>query len=114
MTEQQRPLIETLAEMNTASVSRADLVDRELMLVRLAGLVAVDAPAASYLLNLGPAAESGLTLEDTRSVLVALAPIVGGPGVVNATANIATALGFALAIEDALDDAEGSSVGPRS
>ena len=108
MTEQ-RPLLDTLAEMTAASVSRADLADRELMLVRLAGLVAIDAPASSYLLNLGPAADSGLTLEDTRSVLVALAPIVGGPRVVDAAANIATALGFALAIEDALDDAEASA-----
>ena len=36
MTEQ-RPLLDTLAEMTAASVSRADLDDRELMLVRLAG-----------------------------------------------------------------------------
>ena len=32
-----------------------------------------------------------------------LAPIVGGPRVVDAAANIASALGLALAIEDALD-----------
>ena len=76
------------------------------MLVRLAGLIAVDAPPSSYLLNLGPAADSGLTLEDTRSVLVALAPIVGGPGIINAAGNVATALGFALAIEDALETEE--------
>jgi hypothetical protein len=103
MTEQ-RPLLDTLAEMTAASVAHVDLADRELMLVRLAGLVAVDAPPSSYLLNLGPAVESGLSLEDTRSILVALAPIVGGPRVVDAAATIATALGYALAIEDALDD----------
>ena len=102
MTEQ-RPLLDTLADMTAASISRADLADRDLMLVRLAGLISVDAPPSSYLLNLGPAADSGLTLEDTRSVLVALAPIVGGPGVVNAAGNIAAALGFALAIEDAME-----------
>ena len=39
-------------------------------------------------------------------MLVALAPIVGGPRVVEAAASIATALGYALAIEDALDDEE--------
>ena len=85
MTEN-RPLLDTLADMTAASVSRADLAAREVMLVRVAGLVAVDAPPASYLLNLGPAADSGLTLEDARSVLVTLAPIVGGPGVVDASA----------------------------
>ena len=105
MTEQ-RPLLDTLADMTAASVARADLGDRELMLVRLAGLVAVDAPPASYLLNLGPAVDSGLTLEDARSVLVALAPIVGGPRVVDAASNITSALGLALAIEDALEAEE--------
>jgi hypothetical protein len=101
-----RPLLDTLAEMTAASVAHVDLADRELMLVRLAGLVAVDAPPSSYLLNLGPAVDSGLSLEDTRSILVALAPIVGGPRVVDAAATIAVALGYALAIEDALDDEE--------
>ena len=78
MTED-RPLLDTLADMTAASISRADLADRELMLVRLAGLVAVDAPPSSYLLNIGPAVDSGLTLEDAQSVLVTLAPIVGDP-----------------------------------
>lgn len=105
MTEQ-RPLLDTLTEMTAASIAHVDLDDRELMLIRLAGLVAVDAPPSSYLLNLGPAVDSGLTLEDTQSVLVALAPIVGGPRVVDAAATIATALGYALAIEDALETDE--------
>ncbi len=102
MTEN-RPLLDTLADMTAASVARANLSERELMLVRLAGLVAVDTPPASYLLDLGPAVDSGLTLEDAQSLLVTLAPIVGGPRVVNAAANMASALGLALAIEDALD-----------
>jgi hypothetical protein len=102
MTED-RPLLDTLVEMTASSVARADLDDQSLMLVRLAGLIAVDAPPASYLLNLGPAAESGLTLEDVQSVLVAMAPIVGGPRVVSAAETIGVALGFALAIEDALE-----------
>ena len=89
MTED-RPLLDTLADMTAASVARADLADRELMLVRVAGLIAVDAPPASYLINLGPAVDSGLTLEDAQSVLVTLAPIVGGPRVVDAAANIAS------------------------
>jgi hypothetical protein len=105
MTEQ-RPLLDTLAEMTAASIGHVDLDGRELMLVRVAGLVAAGAPPSSYLLNLGPAADSGLSLEDARSVLIALAPIVGGPRVVDAAANIAVALGYALAIEDALDDEE--------
>ena len=62
-----RPLLDTLADMTAASLSRANLPDRELMLVRLAGLIAVDAPPSSYLLNIGPAMDSGLTLEDAQT-----------------------------------------------
>ena len=98
-----RPLIDTLAEMTAASMERASLVDRELMLVRIAALAAVGAPPASYLLNLGAAAETGLTLEDVEGVLIAVAPITGGPRVVAASGGIFTALGFALDVEAEAD-----------
>jgi len=90
--------------MTSASLERANLVDRELMLVRLAALAAVDAPASSYLLNLGAAVDVGLTLEDVQGVLIAIAPIVGSPKVVTAAGTIAAALGIALAIDDALTE----------
>ena len=99
-----RPLLETLLAMTAASVERANLVDRELMLVRLAALAAVDAPASSYLLNLGAAVDVGLTFEDVQGVLIAIAPIVGSPKVVTAAGTIAAALGIALAIDDALTE----------
>ena len=104
-----RPLLETLLAMTAASVERANLVDRELMLVRLAALATVDAPASSYLLNLGAAVDVGLTVEDVQGVLIAIAPIVGSPKVLEAAGTIAAALGIALAIDDALaeDDADG-------
>ena len=47
------------------------------MLVRIAGLVAVDAPPASYLLNIGTAGELGVDAEEVEGVLIGLAPIVG-------------------------------------
>jgi len=72
--------------------------------VRLAALAAVDAPASSYLLNLGAAVDVGLTLEDVQGVLIAIAPIVGSPKVVTAAGTIAAALGIALAIDDALTE----------
>ena len=97
-----RPLLETLLAMTAASVERANLVDRELMLVRLAALAAVDAPASSYLLNLGAAVDVGLTVQDVQGVLIAIAPIVGSPKVLGAAGTIAAALGIALAIDDAL------------
>ena len=100
----ERPLMDTVLAMTAASLERANLVDRELMLVRLAALAAVDAPASSYLLNLGAAVDVGLTLEDVQGVLIAIAPIVGSPKVVTAAGTIAAALGIALAIDDALTE----------
>ena len=96
------PLLDTVLEITAASVDRVDFSDEALMLVRLAALVAVDAPTASYLVNLGAGAQTALTLEDARSVLIAVAPIVGAPRVVSAAGRITEALGLALAI--ALDD----------
>ena len=61
-------------------------------------------PASSYLLNLGAAADVGLTLEDVQGVLIAIAPIVGSPKVLTAAGTITAALGIALAIDDALTD----------
>ena len=55
------------------------------MLVRIAALVAVDAPPASYLLNLGAASELGIDAEQVRGVLAAIAPIVGTARVASAT-----------------------------
>ena len=100
----ERPLLDTVLAMTSASLERANLVDRELMLVRLAALAAVDAPASSYLLNLGAAVDVGLTLEDVQGVLIAIAPIVGSPKVVPAAGTIAAALGIALAIDAALTE----------
>ena len=100
----ERPLMDTVLAMTAASLERANLVDRELMLVRLAALAAVDAPASSYLLNLGAAADVGLTLEDVQGVLIAIAPIVGSPRVVGAAGTITAALGLALAIDGALTE----------
>jgi alkylhydroperoxidase/carboxymuconolactone decarboxylase family protein YurZ len=90
------PVMDTLAAMTAASLENSNLDDRELMLVRTAALVATGAPAASYLMNIGPASDAGITLEDVQNVLVAVAPIVGTTRVVSATANIAKALGFVI------------------
>lgn len=102
----EQPLLDTLVEMNASSITHAELGTRDLMLVRLAALAAVDAPPASYLLNLRGAVDAGLTAEDMRSVLVAVAPIVGSPQVVDAAGNITRALGIALALDDAIESGD--------
>ena len=98
------PVLEALADINAVSLERTELDPASLILVRLAALVAVDAPASSYLLHFGPAAEAGVTLDQAQDVLVAVAPIVGTPRTLAAAAKIVEALG--LAIELAEDDGE--------
>ncbi len=90
------PLLDLLGEMTADSIERSTLDADELMLVRLGALVAMDAPPASYLMNLGAATEAGLDLEDVQGVLIAVAPIVGTARVMSAAGNIGEALGIAI------------------
>jgi len=92
------PVLETVLEMTAASIAHTDLDERSLVLVRLAALAAVDAPTGSYLMHVGPGAESGVTLDDVQDVLVAVAPVIGTARTGAAAANIIEALGFAIAL----------------
>lgn len=94
------PVLETLQAMTAASFERFELPAQILLVSRLAALVAVDAPAASYLLHVGPASDLGVTLSDVQNVLVAVAPIVGTARVTSASLKIAEALGFAIAVAE--------------
>ena len=100
------PVLEALADINAVSLARAELDPVTLLLVRIAALVAVDAPAASYLMHIGPAVESGVTLELVQDVLVAVAPITGAPRVLSAAGNITDALGLVIAVAKAEAEAE--------
>jgi alkylhydroperoxidase/carboxymuconolactone decarboxylase family protein YurZ len=91
-----RPVIDLLMKMTADSLEASDLDDRTLMLVRIAALIAVDAPAASYLLNVGAAADSGIDAEQIQDVLAAVAPVVGTARVTAAIGHIVEALGFAI------------------
>ena len=71
------------------------------MLARLAALIAVDAPPASYLANADAAEKSGITADDIQEVMIAIAPIVGTARVVSAAGKILRALGLAIAVGDA-------------
>jgi len=97
---QETPVLDLLGDMTAASVEASSLDAESLMLVRIAALVAVDAPPGSYLLNLGAASEMGIDERQVGGVLASIAPIVGGPRVVSAAGNIARALGFAMELAD--------------
>jgi 4-carboxymuconolactone decarboxylase len=94
------PVLALLAGMTADSIEASSLDPETLMLVRIAALVAMDAPPVSYLLNLEVAGEMEIDPEQIRGVLAAVAPIVGTPRVVGAAGKIVRALGIALELEE--------------
>jgi carboxymuconolactone decarboxylase family protein len=94
------PVLDLLAEMTEKSIEASSLDPEKLMLVRLAALVAVDAPPVSYDLNLRAASETEVDIDDVRGVLAAIAPIVGTAKIAAATGNIVRALAFELEIAE--------------
>src|SRR5215468_1017202 len=94
------PVLDTLADITAASIENNSLVPREFMLARMAALIAVDAPPASYLANAEVAADAGVTADDIQGIMIAVAPVVGTPRVVAASGNILRALGFAITVAD--------------
>jgi 4-carboxymuconolactone decarboxylase len=69
---------------------------RTFALVKIAALIALDAPPASYAWQIANALEEGVTPEDLIGVLRAVAPQVGGPRVVAAAPEIMVAMGLPL------------------
>jgi alkylhydroperoxidase/carboxymuconolactone decarboxylase family protein YurZ len=99
-----QPVRDLMAAMIAASLEASSLDQKTFMLVRLAALVAVDAPPLSYLGNLAVAGEAGISREDVQGVLTAIAPVVGTARVVAAVGNIARALGIVImAAEEELE-----------
>jgi alkylhydroperoxidase/carboxymuconolactone decarboxylase family protein YurZ len=72
------------------------LDERESALVRIAALIALDAPPASYADQLASAAEAGIGADAILGVLQAVAPQVGMPRVIAAAPEIMLALGINL------------------
>ena len=109
MTESQTdtPVLDLLATMTADSLAAASLEADELMLVRIAALVAVDAPPVSYLLNLAAGTDVGIDAERVRGVLAAIAPIVGTPRVAAATGKIAEALEVAIEVAELDEEDDG-------
>jgi 4-carboxymuconolactone decarboxylase len=76
--------------------ARSGLDARSYALVKLAALIALDAPPASYLWQVSNALDAGATPEDLIGVLIAIAPQVGGPKLVAAAPELMVALGLSL------------------
>jgi 4-carboxymuconolactone decarboxylase len=76
--------------------ARSGLDPRSFALVKIAALMALDAPPASYMWQVGNALEVGVTPGDLIGVLLAILPQIGGPRAVAAAPELMVALGLAL------------------
>jgi 4-carboxymuconolactone decarboxylase len=89
-------LLEEILGLREAQAARSTLDPRTFALVKIAALIALDAPPASYAWQVTNALSEGASGEDILAVLAAVAPQVGGPKVVAAAPEIMVALGLAL------------------
>jgi 4-carboxymuconolactone decarboxylase len=97
------PVLDLLGSMTADSLEASSLDTETLALVRIAALVAVDAPPVSYLLNLEAAGAAGIDPEQVRGVLAGIAPIVGTARIASATGNIVKALAVEIEVADEQD-----------
>jgi len=102
----ENPVLDTIAAMTAESVARCGLDDNSLIAARIAALAAVDAPAASYLLHVGPAMGAGVTIGQVQDILIAVAPIIGTPRTLSAATKITKALGVVIIALEAELEAE--------
>ena len=98
------PILDLLAKMTADSLEATTLDAETTMVVRIAALVATDAPPASYLLNMGVAGESGVDADMVQGILAAVAPIVGTSRVVSAAGKMVRALGLKLDLAELADE----------
>jgi 4-carboxymuconolactone decarboxylase len=105
-TTSETPVLDLLARMTADSMDASTLDAENFMLVRIAALVAVDAPSVSYLMNLAVAGELDIDSDRIRGVLAAVAPIVGTARVASATGKIVEALAVELEIAELEEEAE--------
>lgn len=89
-------MLETAVGLREIDLGATGLDARTFALVKIAALIALDAPPASYAWQVTNALAEGATPEDITGVLRAVAPQVGGPRVVAAAPEIMLALGLEL------------------
>jgi alkylhydroperoxidase/carboxymuconolactone decarboxylase family protein YurZ len=89
-------LLETAVGLREAHLERTGLDGKTFALVKIAALIALDAPPASYAWQVANASDEGVTPDQIVGVLRAVAPQVGGPRVIAAAPQIMLALGLPL------------------
>jgi len=93
-------ILETAIGLRELSREGTGLDARTFALVKIAALIALDAPPASYAWQIANALDDGASPEDILGVLRAVAPQVGGPKVIAAAPEIMLGLGLSLPDDD--------------
>jgi len=88
--------LEQAADMREVLRQESGLDPRVFSLVKIAALVALDAPPASFFMQVGLALAAGTTPREILGVLTAIAPQVGMPRIVAAAPEIMVALDLEL------------------
>jgi 4-carboxymuconolactone decarboxylase len=89
-------ILEEAIELRDTAQLRSGLDPHTFALVKIAALVALDSPPASYLWQVANAMDAGVTPAEILGVVRAVAPQVGGPRTVAAAPEIMVALGLTL------------------
>ena len=87
-------MLANAAGLQESQLAASGLDRKTIDLVKLATLIALDAPPAAYSWQVSNALAHGATPEDILDVLIAVAPQVGGPRVISAAPEILQALGI--------------------
>jgi alkylhydroperoxidase/carboxymuconolactone decarboxylase family protein YurZ len=87
-------ILESAVGLRELNREASGLDGKTFALVKIAALIALDAPPASYAWQVANALEEGATPEEILGVLRAIAPQVGGPKVVAAAPELMLALGL--------------------
>lgn len=90
----EQDLLASLLEMQMHNLENSGLDPRTYSLVKIAALIALDAPPASYVAQVAFALEAGVEPEELMKVLVAVAPQVGLPRAIAAAPELMLALGL--------------------
>jgi alkylhydroperoxidase/carboxymuconolactone decarboxylase family protein YurZ len=88
--------IEAVMGTDRDNLETSELDPRTHAIIRLAALLALDAPSVVYQWNVDRAYEAGVTCDEIVGCLIAAAPVVGLPRVIAAAPDLAAMIGFDL------------------
>ena len=88
--------MEEVLALRDSEQASTGLDARTFSLVKIAALIALDAPPASYVWQVANALAAGVTPQDLMGVLRAILPQVGGPRAMAAAPELMLALGLEL------------------